>query len=77
ILSQLFKISFYTWGLSLLFWAFLYTKQKEKILITIFPLLYLGTLLLGPVALVRYTFPVIISLPCFIGLLLQNSADKS
>jgi hypothetical protein len=76
ILSNLFKIAFYVWGLLFLSWLFIYTKQKEKLLIILLPLLYLGTLFLGPAALVRYAFPLMISLPLFIGLMLK-APDKS
>ncbi len=48
-------------------------KKKRKIVIILPFLLYFGTVLLGPVALVRYIYPLIISTPLLTGVLFLNS----
>ena len=69
IVSIVFKSAFYVWGLVLAFTAFLYTRKKKQIIFCLFPLMYMGTLLLGPVVQMRYLFPFMLTLPVLICLL--------
>lgn len=68
--SILFKSAFYFWGLCLMFATYLYCRRRKQILLCAFPLLYMGTLLLGPVVWIRYLFPVMLTLPVLAALFL-------
>ncbi len=70
VVSVLFRCSFYVWGLFLVFLAFLFLNRKKAAVICLFPLIYMGTMLLGPVVQMRYVFPVMLVLPVLAGLLL-------
>ena len=74
---MLFKSAFYFWALFLVWLAFLYRRQRKQAVLCLFPLLYMGTLLLGPVVQMRYVFPFIQSLPVLAGLLLINGERGS
>lgn len=70
VISQLFKPALYcllpVFGL-LIFW---YRREWKKELLVLLPLLYLGTLLLGPVALIRYAYPFILFAPVLLCMIL-------
>lgn len=68
VISNLFKPALYCWTLLLSFLLLIYTKQKQKCLITCYPLIYLATLFLGPVVQVRYILPIIVVLPVLLAL---------
>lgn len=68
VISVLFKPALYCWLLLLCFLLFIYTKQKQKCLITVYPLIYVATLLLGPVVQIRYLLPVVVVIPVLLGL---------
>jgi len=70
LLSVLFKSAFYSWALFLVMTAFLYLKQKEAFVLGLFPFLYFGTMVLGPVVQIRYLFPIMATLPMLAALLL-------
>lgn len=69
VISVLFKSAFYFWGLLLLFLSYLYLGRKPQIRLCLFPLSYMATMLLGPVALIRYLFPVMVLAPLLTALL--------
>lgn len=69
VVSVVFKCAFYVWGVCLLFAAYLYLKRKKQAVFCLFPLLYMGTMLLGPVVQMRYIFPLMATLPVLAGLL--------
>jgi len=69
VVSVLFKSAFYFWGLCLVFVAFLYLGKKKQAVFCLFPLVYMGTMLLGPVVQLRYIFPVMVTLPVSASLL--------
>lgn len=69
VVSILFKPALYVWTLCLLFLAFIYTKQRDKLILLLLPLCYFATMLLGPVVQIRYLYPLIIVCPVFLGLL--------
>lgn len=70
VLSQLFKPSVYCLLLVFGLLVFLYRKERKKELLAALPLFYLFTLLLGPVALVRYAYPFILLAPVMTGMIL-------
>lgn len=73
VISNLFKPAVYMWGILTLFVLAIYTRQKEKILVILFPLLYLGTMLLGPVVQMRYFMPILLLFPLFVALWLESA----
>lgn len=77
VISLPFKSAFYFWALFLVWLAFLFRRQRKQAVLCLFPLLYMGTLLLGPVVQMRYVFPFILSLPVLAGLLLINGGRGS
>ncbi len=75
VLSLLFKAAFYCWALALVFAAFLFRGQKRQAVYCGFVLLYMATMLLGPVVQIRYVFPAMLMLPVLLGLLALPPAD--
>lgn len=69
VVSLLFKAAFYFWGLFVVFGGFLYLRKNQQALICAFPVLYMLTMLLGPVVQIRYLFPIMILLPVLTALL--------
>lgn len=67
VLSNLFKPAFWCWGLWLTILLCLYTKCKKAFRISLLPLIYLGTMFLGPVVQVRYILPIIAAVPLMIA----------
>lgn len=69
VVSLLFKASFYCWGLVLVFTAYVFLRRKKEAIVCAWPLLYMATMLLGPVVCIRYVFPVMVVLPLLLSLL--------
>ena len=69
VISVIFKCAFYFWGLFLVLTAFLFLKKRKQALFTLFPVIYMATMLLGPVVQMRYIFPVMVTLPILVSLL--------
>ena len=76
LLSLLFKSASYFWGLLLVWIAFLYRQQRKQAVFCLFPLLYMGTMFLGPVVQMRYVFPVMLSLPVVAAMLLVENGGE-
>ena len=76
IISNLFKPAFYSWGLFLVVLASIYVRDRKKVLLTLFPLIYLGTMFLGPVVQSRYILPIIVILPLLWGVFCMHNDDK-
>jgi hypothetical protein len=72
VVSNLFKPAFYCWTMFICALGFMYQRRKNMLLFTVFPFMYLGTLLLGPVVIVRYLFPIIVFVPVLVTLLIYN-----
>jgi hypothetical protein len=72
VVSNLFKPAFYCWTMFICALGFMYQRRKNMLLLTVFPFMYLGTLLLGPVVIVRYLFPIIVFVPVLVTLLIYN-----
>lgn len=78
IISLLFKASFYFWALWLLFAACIYLRRRKHALLYLSPVLYMATMLLGPVVWLRYVFPVMMLLPMLLGgLCIKEPAENS
>ena len=76
VLSLLFKPAFYCWLLVLAFVSYWYLKKPKKQLLTLFPLLYLLTMLLGPVVNMRYVYPVTIVVPVLLAYIFCQEDKK-
>ena len=72
ILNLLFKPAFYCWALIIVMVSLAYKKQKRKWILCMYPLLYLLTLLLGPVVLFRYVYPIAVVVPVLIAWLFSD-----
>ena len=72
IVSCLFKPAFYCWALLLTTILCLYNRSKKKLLMTLLPLIYIATMFLGPVVLVRYVWPIMLTLPVMIAVLVTE-----
>lgn len=78
VVSILFKPAVYTLSLLLITAALLYRKQKKQAYICLFPLVYFGTMLLGPTVQFRYVVPVMITVPLLAALTCTGgTADSS
>lgn len=63
ILGYLFRNAPYVWFIIVyLLWC-IYRKDKERILLGLFPLVYLATCMLGPMAALRYIYSLIVCVP--------------
>lgn len=67
VLSLLFKPAFYVWLLLLVMVSHLYTREKRKLSLSLLVLMYLLTLLLGPVVHMRYVYCVIVAVPVLLA----------
>ncbi len=76
VISNLFKPAFYCWGLLFMVLASIYMKDAKKTVTGLFPLIYLGTMFLGPVVQSRYVLPVIVVLPLLYAVLLWKKQDE-
>lgn len=76
VVSLLFKPAFYCWILAICTMAYAFLGKKKDILLALLPLAYLGTLLLGPVVIVRYVMPIIIASPVMIALLFRRGKTE-
>lgn len=72
VLSMLFKPAFYCWALFVVMVSLSYMKQKRKLVLCLFPLMYLCTLLLGPVVNFRYVYPIIAMIPVLVAWMFSN-----
>ena len=72
LLRLLFKPAFYVWSLCLCILSSFYLKEKNKLVVYLFPLLYFMTHLLGPVVNFRYIYPIVATAPLCIAWLLSN-----
>jgi hypothetical protein len=77
VLFYLFEPALYCWTLVICALGFMYQKRKNLLVLTMLPLLYLGTLMLGPVVIVRYVFPIIVLSPVLITLLFTKYKNFS
>lgn len=72
VISMLFKPAFYCWTLLLVMVSLLYMKQNRKLMLCLLPLMYLLTLLLGPVVNFRYVYPIMVVAPVLVAWMFSN-----
>lgn len=77
VISVLFKPAVYTLSLVLTAIALLYRKQKKQAFICLFPLVYFGTMLLGPAVQFRYVLPIMITVPVLAALTCASGGENS
>ena len=77
VISVLFKPAVYNLSLLLVTVALLYRKQKKQAYICLFPLVYFGTMLLGPTVQFRYVVPVMITVPLLAALTCTGGTAES
>lgn len=65
---HILKPALYSWLILLSFVFFVHFRQKGKCLISLFPLLYLGTQFLGPIVQVRYALPFMALMPILLAM---------
>ncbi|MCL1854466.1 MAG: DUF6020 family protein [Clostridia bacterium] len=73
VVSALFSPAFFTWLLAFAAVYAIYAKQKAALLSCAFLFGNLLTLLLGPCALVRYAFPMMLSCPVLFGVAFRRT----
>ena len=76
VLSILFKPAFYCWLLFLACCSYWYLKEPKKQMLSLFPLLYLLTLFLGPVVNIRYVYPIIIVAPILMAYIFCKEEER-
>lgn len=69
VLSNLFKPALWCWAFVLTVLIYLYRREKRNLMIALYPLLYFGTVLLGPTAIIRYVYPFILTAPVLLALI--------
>lgn len=67
----------YSWMLAFAAVLAIINRRKDILLPCLMLLLYLGTLLLGPCALIRYHYCIMITVPMLLGLLAAESPSKN
>lgn len=63
VLGYLFRNAPYVWFVIVYFLWCIYKKDKEKIVLGLFPLVYLASCMLGPMAALRYIYSLIVCVP--------------
>ena len=74
VISILFKPAFYCWVLIYVLISSICLKKKKACMVALWPILYLCTLLLGPVVNYRYVYPLLISLPIMCAYFLHDES---
>ncbi len=76
ILGYLFRNAIYIWTVILYMLWSIYRKSREKILLGVLPLLYIGTCFLGPMAALRYIYCIVVSMPLLVYLVLVKDQKE-
>lgn len=76
ILKNLFSLSFPFWALWMVFCLFWAEKNKGGCLICLPVLFYWLTYLAGPVVAMRYYYPIMLTLPVFLGILFSEREES-
>lgn len=76
VLSVLFRPAFYCWIAFVLFGIFLYKKRYRELAAASLQIAYFCTVLLGPVANIRYMFQLLIALPVLAAFLTVSLQEK-
>ena len=77
VISILFKPAVYTLSLVLIAAALIYRNQKKQAYICLFPLIYFGTMLLGPTVQFRYVLPIMITVPLLAALTCTSHTENT
>lgn len=77
VLSVLFKPALWCWMIVIYVLLGMYCKDRRKLLVGLYPLMYLATMLLGPTAIIRYVFQFIIVMPVLLALIFSSNREKS
>ncbi len=76
VIGYLHRPEFWIWFLTyFLFWS-VYRRRKDAGLTGVIPLMYLGTCYLGPVAILRYVYCLVVITP-LIGYVVIHSTEES
>ncbi len=75
VVSNLFKPALWCWLLVFTVLYAVYARDRRLLHVTLYPLSYFATMLLGPTAIVRYVFPFILAAPLLVALL--AAADRN
>ena len=76
VLSALFRPAFYCWIGFVLFGIFIYKKRYRELAAASLQIAYFCTVLLGPVANIRYMFQLLIALPVLAAFLISSLQEK-
>ena len=75
VLSVLFRPACYVWASLVFFGIILYKKRYRDFAAASLQLMYFGTVLLGPVANIRYVFPLMTFLPVLVSFALTSREE--
>ena len=76
ILNILFRPAFYFILLMFTTFAALYKKKRIGFIMITYPLLYMGTLFFGPLVYFRYIYPIILTVPVLIAVVLFDKVKE-
>lgn len=76
VMGFLFRPTLYVWMIMFGSVYALYKKDLKRLSVFFIPLMYFGTLILGPVVALRYLFPIMTAMPIFAIVMLEKSAEK-
>ncbi|MDY6104724.1 MAG: DUF6020 family protein [Acetatifactor sp.] len=73
VVSVLFKPATYCWAMFFAMMGLIYVKKYKKLVVCMLPFWYLMTMLLGPTALVRYVYPIMLVTPIMLAWLFSRA----
>ena len=76
VLNILFRPAFYFWLLILASFVAILRKNKSGFVFITYPLLYMATLFFGPLVYIRYMYPLILTVPILIILMLNREKSE-
>lgn len=77
VLNWLFRPAFYFWIMIFTVFEALRKKNRKGLLMLTYPLFYMATLFFGPLVYLRYMYPIILSLPVLMSVILfERSPEK-
>lgn len=68
VIANFFKPALWCWFLVFCAFYTWYSGERKKFLMTLYPLCYFATMLLGPTAIIRYVFPFILFAPVLLAM---------
>ena len=76
VLNWLFRPAFYFWLLIFTVFEALRKKKRSGLLVLTYPLFYMATLFFGPLVYLRYMYPIILSLPVLMSVIIFERSSK-